>query len=60
MTALREKLVADGIAPEAIDRIKAPAGLDLGAIMPEEIAVSIPAEITGLRRPSQRIPSRKV
>ena len=54
MTALREKLVANGIAREAIDRVKAPAGLDLGAITPEEIAMSILAEITVERRRGQR------
>ena len=54
MTALREKFVAGGIAREAIDRVKAPAGLDLGAITPEEIAMSILAEITVERRRGQR------
>ena len=41
-------------AREAIDRVKAPAGLDLGAITPEEIAMSILAEITVERRRGQR------
>lgn len=54
MQALREKLVAQGIDGAAIDRVKAPAGLDLGAITPEEIAMSILAEITALRRRGQR------
>src|SRR5262249_23420767 len=54
MRALREKLVAQGVDPAAIDRVKAPAGLDLGAITPEEIAMSILAEITALRRRGQR------
>jgi len=54
MAALREKLIAEGIDATAIDRIKAPAGLDLGAITPEEIAMSILAEITTLRRRGQR------
>jgi xanthine dehydrogenase accessory factor len=58
MAALREKLVAAGLAPDAIDRVKAPAGLDLGAITPEEIAMSILAEITVERRRGQRTPSR--
>ncbi|MEO8319355.1 MAG: XdhC/CoxI family protein [Bradyrhizobium sp.] len=54
MTALREKLVAAGVSREALDRVKAPAGLDLGAITPEEIAMSILAEITVERRRGQR------
>jgi hypothetical protein len=54
MAALRTKLMAEGIEASAIDRIKAPAGLDLGAITPEEIAMSILAEITIERRRGQR------
>ncbi len=54
MAALREKLVAQGADPAAIDRVKAPAGLDLGAITPEEIAMSILAEITVERRRGMR------
>jgi xanthine dehydrogenase accessory factor len=57
MTALRAKLIAEGIDAAIIDRIKAPAGLDLGAITPEEIAMSILAEITVERRRGQRMPS---
>ena len=54
MAALRDKLLAIGLDPAAIDRVKAPAGLDLGAITPEEIAMSILAEITVERRRGQR------
>jgi xanthine dehydrogenase accessory factor len=54
MASLRGKLLAEGIALARLDEIKAPAGLDLGAITPEEIALSIIAEITGLRRQGQR------
>lgn len=54
MAALREKLLAKGSAPAELDAVKAPAGLDLGAITPEEIALSILAEITALRRSGQR------
>jgi xanthine dehydrogenase accessory factor len=58
MMALREKLIAAGVNDTAIDRVKAPAGLDLGAITPEEIAMSILAEITVERRRGQRNPNR--
>jgi xanthine dehydrogenase accessory factor len=54
MAALREKLLGEGVDASALDRIKAPAGLDLGAITPEEIAMSILAEITLERRRGQR------
>ncbi|WP_407178427.1 XdhC family protein [Bradyrhizobium sp. STM 3562] len=54
MAALRDRLLAEGIANETIDCVKAPAGLDLGAITPEEIAMSILAEITIERRRGQR------
>jgi xanthine dehydrogenase accessory factor len=54
MTALRDRLIAEGIEAASIDRVKAPAGLDLGAITPEEIAMSILAEITRERRRGQR------
>lgn len=50
VAALREDLVAKGVAAERFDRLKAPAGLDIGAVTPEEIALSIIAEITALRR----------
>jgi xanthine dehydrogenase accessory factor len=55
MAALRDKLIAGGVAAAALDRVKAPAGLDLGAITPEEIAMSILAEITLERRRGQRV-----
>jgi len=51
--ALKAKLAASGAAPERLARLKAPAGLDLGAITPEEIAVSIIAEIVAARRGKQ-------
>jgi xanthine dehydrogenase accessory factor len=58
MAALRARLIAEGATVAAIDDVKAPAGLDLGAITPEEIAMSILAEITRERRRGQRTASR--
>jgi xanthine dehydrogenase accessory factor len=51
---LKQKLRDKGVDPARLDRLKAPAGLDLGAITPEEIALSILAEIVMLRRKRQR------
>jgi xanthine dehydrogenase accessory factor len=55
MAALRAKLLGEGVEAQALDTVKAPAGLDLGAITPEEIAMSILAEITVERRRGQRV-----
>ena len=49
-TAIREK----GLAAERVERLKAPAGLDIGAIEPEEIALSIMGEIVSRRRQAMR------
>ncbi|MDR3467846.1 MAG: XdhC family protein [Xanthobacteraceae bacterium] len=57
MAALSAKLTAAGHRSEALASVKAPAGLDLGAITPEEIALSIMAEITQTRRRGQRAPT---
>ena len=45
-----ESLRARAIPDDRLRRLKAPAGLDLGAVTPEEIAVSILAEIVARRR----------
>ena len=47
---IRETLVGRGIAAAALDRVRNPAGLDIGARLPEEVALSIMAEIVRLRR----------
>ncbi|MGH3440978.1 MAG: YHS domain-containing protein, partial [Nitriliruptorales bacterium] len=38
-----------GVPDEALARVRAPAGLDLGAVAHEEMAVSIMAELVALR-----------
>ena len=40
-----ERLTESGFAPEAIARIRAPIGLDIGAVSPAEIAVSVLGEV---------------
>jgi xanthine dehydrogenase accessory factor len=52
--SLRARLRERGIEEGRLGRLKAPAGLDLGALTPEEIALSILAEIVMLRRKRQR------
>jgi len=47
---LAEKLAAAGFEQSALDHVKAPAGLDLGAVTPEEIALSILAQLVQDRR----------
>ena len=47
---LRDALLARGTPREALERIAAPAGLDIGARSPEEIALSIMAQIVERRR----------
>jgi xanthine dehydrogenase accessory factor len=48
-----EQLENEGVAPETLDRVYAPIGLQLGAATPEEIAVSVVAELIALRRHSE-------
>ena len=48
--ALLDELRADGMAEDTIERLKAPAGLDIGAATGPEIALSIMAEIVQRRR----------
>lgn len=47
---IRDHLRADGVTAEALDRVYAPIGLELGGTTPQEIAVAILAEIIAVRR----------
>lgn len=53
ITVFRE-LVKEGLKPELFKRVHSPVGLDIGAITPEEIAISIVAELIGIRRNVER------
>jgi xanthine dehydrogenase accessory factor len=43
-------LLATGVPAEKVNKVWAPAGLDLGAVTPQEIALSIMSQIVALRR----------
>jgi xanthine dehydrogenase accessory factor len=45
----RERLLESGIEERLVDRLAAPIGLDLGAVGPEETALSIMAEVVAVR-----------
>jgi xanthine dehydrogenase accessory factor len=49
-TTLRDELASEGVSRARLDAVKAPAGLDIGAITTEEIALSIVTEMIAIRR----------
>ncbi len=51
---MHEALLERGIAREALDQVHNPAGLDIGARLPEEVALSILAEIVQHRSAQPR------
>src|SRR5437763_8246035 len=58
--AIYKELEKEGIAPEKMARVYAHEGIDIGAITPAEIAVSIVAEMIALRRASEaELPTMK-
>ncbi len=48
--SIAKELTAEGIPAEWLERVHSPAGLAIGSVTPEEIAVSIVAEMIALRR----------
>lgn len=44
------RLRAQGMSEERLGRLRSPLGIDLGAVTPEEIALSITAELVAVRR----------
>lgn len=52
-----DRLTSQGVSEEAIGRIHAPIGLDIGAVGPVEIAMSIMAEVTAVLRGKSRVRS---
>jgi xanthine dehydrogenase accessory factor len=52
--AIFRELQEEGLPASLFERVHAPIGLDIGAVTPEEIAVSITAELIAVRRKSER------
>jgi xanthine dehydrogenase accessory factor len=50
VAALKAALLAEGYEAAQLDQLRGPAGIDIGAVTPEEIALSILAEIVRERR----------
>jgi xanthine dehydrogenase accessory factor len=44
-----DQLVADHMSPETLKQVHAPIGLDIGAVTPQEIAISILAELIAVK-----------
>jgi xanthine dehydrogenase accessory factor len=59
-SAVAAELRAEGIAKERLATLETPAGLDIGARTPEEIALSILARIVAVRRREQAVSVRVV
>ncbi len=53
ITVFRE-LTREGLNPALFDRVQSPVGLDIGAVTPKEIAVSIVAELIAMRHHAER------
>jgi xanthine dehydrogenase accessory factor len=52
--AIYKELRNEGLPAQLFGRVHAPVGLDIGAVTPEEIAVSITAELIAIRRHAER------
>jgi xanthine dehydrogenase accessory factor len=53
-------LEKEGYRPEEFERVYAPMGLEIGALSPEEIAISIVAELIAVRRNAASAARKKV
>jgi xanthine dehydrogenase accessory factor len=53
-------LQKEGYSGEEFDRVHAPVGLDIGALTPEEIAISITAELIAVRRGATNLAHKSI
>jgi xanthine dehydrogenase accessory factor len=57
--SIADQLESEGISRDRLERIYMPIGLDIGAVLPEEIAVAIVAEVIHVRRAGFKHPYSK-
>jgi xanthine dehydrogenase accessory factor len=57
--AIAQELEEEGISRQRLERVNMPIGLDIGAVLPEEIAVAIVAEVIHNRRAGFKHPLSK-
>jgi xanthine dehydrogenase accessory factor len=58
--AIYRALEKEGIPLDQFARVHAPIGIDIGALTPEEIAVSVVAELIAVRRNATAVPHKTV
>jgi len=60
VVSVYKALEKEGHSLEKFERVHAPVGLEIGALTPEEIAVSITAELIAVRRNAENLPRKSV
>ncbi len=55
-----QALEREGFSASEFARVHAPVGLDIGALAPEEIAISIAAELVAIRRNARNLPHKSI
>lgn len=58
LMAIAKELASEGVPVEKLARVYSPVGLDIGALTPEEIAISIVAEMVAIRRHAENVPHK--
>ena len=53
-----KSLEKEGVPAQKFERVHAPVGLEIGALTPEEIAISITAELIAVRRKATEVPHK--
>lgn len=56
---IREKLISEGYSKEVLEGVNAPIGLDIGALTPEEIAISIISQVIAYRRKATQVEGKR-